>query len=412
MLSLAALLGLALGGGVFQMRVKHMDKLSYIRQGKLEEFRGIKNVVQKFRKMPGLSRGVRTVKSQTVNDFFDLFYVGNITIGTPEQTFNIILDTGSSNLWIADSSCPHSTGDDVSYSNEESGSKVCDNKHRFDSSKSSTYVKNGKALKIAYGTGSMVGFLGEDTIRFGDKGTDQLVVPKTTFGQATELADFFADVPIDGILGLAFKIIAADFVTPPLINAINQNILDKPLFSVFLDTEGDGTSGAKRKGGVFTYGDIDTINCGPVIDYVSVTFDSYWLFPIHGVQQGSYSVTKKQYVISDTGTSLIIGPTSVVNEILHHVDAEYDKEQDAYLINCDAKYDPVTFIINDRPYTLSSAVLTLDVGIGENKCLFGIYPYDLGFPQWILGDPFIRQYCNIYDIGLSRIGFAKAKNLS
>lgn len=29
-------------------------------------------------------------------------------------------------------------------------------------------------------------------------------------------------------------------------------------------------------------------------------------------------------------------------------------------------------------------------------------------PLWILGDTFIRPFCNVYDIGKKRIGFAKA----
>uniref|UniRef100_A0A914UR67 Peptidase A1 domain-containing protein n=1 Tax=Plectus sambesii TaxID=2011161 RepID=A0A914UR67_9BILA len=29
-------------------------------------------------------------------------------------------------------------------------------------------------------------------------------------------------------------------------------------------------------------------------------------------------------------------------------------------------------------------------------------------PSWILGDSFIRTFCNIYDIGQRRIGFARA----
>lgn len=33
-------------------------------------------------------------------------------------------------------------------------------------------------------------------------------------------------------------------------------------------------------------------------------------------------------------------------------------------------------------------------------------------PTWIFGDPFIRQYCQIYDIGNERIGFALTKQLS
>ncbi|GMT22029.1 hypothetical protein PFISCL1PPCAC_13326, partial [Pristionchus fissidentatus] len=65
---------------------------------------------------------------------------------------------------------------------------VCANKHLFDSSKSSTYVKE---WTVAYGTGSAKGFQGKDTVRFGDIGTNPLTVPGCTFGQATHLASFF-----------------------------------------------------------------------------------------------------------------------------------------------------------------------------------------------------------------------------
>ena len=40
-----------------------------------------------------------------MNDYEDTAYVGNITVGKPEQTFQVILDTGSANLWVPDVSC-------------------------------------------------------------------------------------------------------------------------------------------------------------------------------------------------------------------------------------------------------------------------------------------------------------------
>lgn len=49
--------------------------------------------------------------SQNVNDWEDMEYVGNITIGTPGQPFAIILDTGSSNLWVPDVTCGSGGGD-------------------------------------------------------------------------------------------------------------------------------------------------------------------------------------------------------------------------------------------------------------------------------------------------------------
>ena len=60
-------------------------------------------------------------------------------------------------------------------------------------------------------------------MQFGDVGTNQLVVPKVTFGQATSLASFFAGDPLDGILGLAFQSLSVNNVKPVFQEAIDQS---------------------------------------------------------------------------------------------------------------------------------------------------------------------------------------------
>ncbi len=52
-----------------------------------------------------MSSGNKAVVSQPANDYDDLEYVSNITMGTPMQPFIIVLDTGSSNLFVADKAC-------------------------------------------------------------------------------------------------------------------------------------------------------------------------------------------------------------------------------------------------------------------------------------------------------------------
>ena len=61
-------------------------------------------------------------------------------------------------------------------------------------------------------------------------------------------------------------------------------------------------------------------------------------------------------------------------------------------------------------YNVPGVEYVLDLELGGGKCALTFFDMDGGGfgPSWILGDTFIRTYCNIYDIGQKRIGFAKA----
>ncbi|KAK6023422.1 eukaryotic aspartyl protease [Ostertagia ostertagi] len=210
-----------------------------IREGTWARHVQLKNMARA--RMPGANGPYQ----QRVKDYDDQEYLGNITIGTPEQEFRVVLDTGSANLWVPDVSCGRGGG---------GGGGNCE------------------AFECI-----IQRFLGRDTVRFGSPGTDQLVVPRCTFGQATKLAPFFAGQPIDGILGLAFKSIAVDGVTPPFIEAIQQGLVDQPVFTVFMKRVGDQVN---VDGGVFTYGGIDTTNCGRIIAWEPLSSATYWQFTV------------------------------------------------------------------------------------------------------------------------------------
>ena len=63
-----------------------------------------------------------------VKNFQDAEYYANITIGTPAQTFRVIMDTGSSNLWVPSARCLLNHA-------------VCGNHSTYDLKKSKTYAK-------------------------------------------------------------------------------------------------------------------------------------------------------------------------------------------------------------------------------------------------------------------------------
>ncbi|CAJ0604209.1 unnamed protein product [Cylicocyclus nassatus] len=360
--------------------------------------------------------------------YLDMQYIGEITIGTPEQTFRVVLDTGSANLWVPDDSCyklpdrpdhcKNSLCDlgpicevfcsDPSCCEVQNATRTgnpCRNKARFTAGKSKTYETVGGVWSIRYGTGDAVGFFGRDTVRFGAQGTDQLVVPGTTFGQARTIADFFATTThLDGILGLGFTELAREHVIPPLIRANNLGLLDEPIFTVYYSKNGYVKD---VYGGTITYGGLDTINCEDEITYVPLSSARYWQFKVDAFSAKGYKTSETTWqAMSDTGTSLITGPSLVVAKLAEQLHAKLNASYSLYTLDCNADAE-VTITIAGKDYPITAKNLL--VHLNEKTCVLGLKPTigaSLG-PQWILGGPFLREYCNIHDISNKRIGFAR-----
>ncbi|XP_040111127.1 pregnancy-associated glycoprotein 1-like [Oryx dammah] len=228
-----------------------------------------------------------------LRNIMDMLYVGNITIGTPPQEFQVVFDTGSSDLWVPSLFCP---------------SPACSTQVRFRHYKSSTFRPTQKTFRIAYGSGSMKGFLASNIVWIGDLvSTDQLF--------SLSIVEYGCeDVPFDGILGLNYPNIYVFGAIPIFVNLKNQGAISEPVFAFYL---------SKAKGSVVMFGGVYKSSYQGVLNWVPLIHTGDW-----SVHKDCISMKRKFIACSggcepfvDTRTSLILGPRRLVNNIQNLIGA-------------------------------------------------------------------------------------------
>jgi saccharopepsin len=212
----------------------------------------------------------------------------DISIGTPPQEFKVVLDTGSSNLWVPSSEC---------------NSIACYLHSKYDHSSSSTYKKNGSSFEIRYGSGELSGFVSQDTFQIGD-----LKVKNQDFAEATsEPGLAFAFGRFDGIMGLGYNTISVNGIVPPFYNMLDQGLLDEPVFSFYLSDTNDESSESEAM-----FGGVDKDHYTGKLTKIPLRRKAYWEVNLDAITFGDDTAEMDDTgVILDTGTSLIALPSTM-----------------------------------------------------------------------------------------------------
>ncbi|MCJ1449105.1 MAG: Vacuolar protease A [Stictis urceolatum] len=318
-----------------------------------------------------------------VSNFMNAQYFSEIDIGTPPQTFKVVLDTGSSNLWVPSSEC---------------GSIACYLHQKFDSSASSTFKKNGSSFEIQYGSGSLSGFVSEDTVTIGD-----LTVKNQLFAEATsEPGLAFAFGRFDGIMGLGYDTIAVNKITPPVYNMIDKDLLDDKVFAFYL---GDTDSESE-----VVFGGVDKDHYTGKMTKIPLRRKAYWEVDLDAIVLGEESADfENTGAILDTGTSLIVLPTTMAELINKEIGAKKGFGGQ-YSLECNKRdsLPDLTFTLTGTNFTITPYDYVIEAG---GSCISAFSGMDIpppAGPLVILGDAFLRKWYSVYDLGTDSVGLAKA----
>ncbi|XP_034449604.1 napsin-A [Hippoglossus hippoglossus] len=342
----------------------------------------------------GASDSVLSLPVERLTNFMDAQYYGEIGIGTPPQPFTVLFDTGSSNLWIPSIHC-------------NLFNVACWLHHRYNSKKSSTYVKNGTEFSIQYGRGSLTGYISEDTVSLAG-----LSVPGQQFAEAVKQPGItFAVARFDGVLGMGYPSISVDKVKPVFDSAMAAKLLPQNVFSFYISRDASATVG-----GELILGGTDPQYYTGDLHYVNVTRKAYWQIKMDGVEVGTQLTLCKAgcQAIVDTGTSLIVGPREEVRA-LHRAIGALPLIMGEYLIDCKKipSLPVVSFNIGGKMLNLTGEdYIMKEFQKGSSICLSGFMAMDIpppAGPLWILGDVFIGKYYTVFDRNADRVGFAPAK---
>jgi len=311
-------------------------------------------------------------------------YWGTISVGSPPQEFKVIFDTGSGNLILPKDSCaepgcmPH-----TKYSPHDSlSAKKVNN-------------ENGEAgSSITFGTGEIEGDFYKDKVCVGES----ICVDAGFIAATHESEEPFKDIPFDGIMGMGFEDLSMGDGFNIVGDLQAKGALPGGQFSFYLTDDGDSE---------LTFGGYKEENLASDVVWSKVVRESWWQVAMDDITfnnkpQNLCGGDNGCQVAVDTGTSMLAGPTDLVNKLTDMVDVKEDCSN-----------------FNELPklgFQLGNKVLNLRpddyIDRDASSCSFSLMSLDVPPPKgpvFIFGDPFLRRFVTVFDRAQSRVGFAVSK---
>lgn len=330
-------------------------------------------------------------ESELVNKL--IYYTANIGVGTPPQNFQVTVDTGSSDFWIA-------------------ASKEIATPY-FNSTQSSTFHSNDTKFEIHYVKGSNTGTWATDKVTFGSVSVDDL-----PFGTVSKGIDLGGTIGIMGIGAMQNEAPVLLKTGPSYPNfprkLKDQGHINKVAYSLYLNSL-NSSSGTLLMGGVDKSRFSGKLYKVPVVSDRSLDVNLSGL-KVNGEDLSSWDTTG---ITLDSGTSFTYLPVDAFSEIGDRIDGA-DFLGGLYFIdstNIDwnqiLEFDFSGAVIK---VPLKSLCIKSSEVIKPGSSLDPRYDYVLGILSntnsrgiSLIGDSFLRSAYVVYDLEAWEIAIAQAQ---
>lgn len=327
-----------------------------------------------------------------------LQYVATLELGPDKDKFNVLLDTGSSWLWIPDANL---------------SSQGFENKTKYNCSLSTTCKANNRTEKIPIESGNGVArvFRANEKVAF----RQNLIVPNMMIGLATSVENL-EGLNADGVLGLGFAV--GRYKSPSFLDALySADLIRNRMFSLYLCHEPGSSQDRESQLIIDGYDSAKTNNTK--FTYIKTADPRNWTLTVGGLL-----FLDTQVVLYHTPIALIavqrghLGlPASVINQLItklrnSNISCIYDQLNfpKCQCSDVTESFPPLTFSFTDGNYGNNSLNLTIygDSYVSQSggSCEIQINTIAKESHVWILGNNFLRNYYLMFNMDNSSIGFA------
>ena len=307
-------------------------------------------------------------------------YSIDIYIGEPKQKFSLVIDSGSSILWVYDKKCTS-----------------CKSKNKFITSNSKTYISNNEIIYLNYVTGRLTGKLCQDNMYFKDNFNMPLFYFLLIF-------DSNLDFEIDGIIGLSKG--THDRKKYSFLNQLNEKKIIKENYYIydlfnklFYIAEIPSYLNKEKK-----------VTC-----FDNDEFSTFWKCEINSIKINNISIFTENKIIFDSGTNGIVFPIKYLNIFKNIIENNFfltknkcyfeNDDDDIYYLYCNETIDfennNITDIFiefylesklnNKNNSNNDSFGINLSDLLNEDEKSFSLYVFDRK-DEILLGAPFFEKY--------------------